>query len=528
MSEYGLRPGSAEIQSAGPITFGPAGILFLADNASARVLAVDVADPGPASAAEPFDLADVDARIGSYLGCEADDVDIRDMAVHPVSRNVYLSVQRGRGEGGQAVLVRIDVPDGTVTDVPLGQVPVAEAVIGDAPAEDDERQDVTLGQGEEVTFSGRTIRILRRPIRTSTITDMVYVGGDTGTLLVAGLSNEEFSSRLRQIPFPFGAGVTGSSLEIFHVSHGKWETAAPIRTFVAFDGGASILASYTCTPVVHFSLADLVPGAKVVGRTVAELGAMNQPLDIVSFTEDGEQYLLVSNTSHGLIKIAGRDIAGQEPLTTAEGAGRRAPGDQGPAGYFPAGQPERRLRARAAGRRGRPASPALAEDRLAVADPFQWAALCRAAFCRAAPSGPRASEPPGRGRRRVVALRRRRLHPAARPGSRRGRPGPSRPGRIRRPGRGRPRPPRPGRAEWTVPRHGRAADPRRRRRVLRAALSLRGRHQLHRRRRRRDRRHPDPAPAGAAGRHRGAWPSTRPRPRSRATCSGSTSGSRRR
>ena len=162
MSEYGLRQGSAEIQSAGPITFGPAGILFLADNASARVLAVDVADPGPASAAEPFDLADVDARIGSYLGCEADDVDIRDMAVHPVSRNVYLSVQRGRGEGGQAVLVRIDVPDGTVTDVPLGQVPVAEAMIGDAPAEDDERQDVTLGQGEEVTYGGRTIRILRR------------------------------------------------------------------------------------------------------------------------------------------------------------------------------------------------------------------------------------------------------------------------------------------------------------------------------------------------------------------------------
>ena len=46
MSEYGLRPGSADVQYAGPITFGPAGILFLADNGSARVLAVDVADPG--------------------------------------------------------------------------------------------------------------------------------------------------------------------------------------------------------------------------------------------------------------------------------------------------------------------------------------------------------------------------------------------------------------------------------------------------------------------------------------------------
>ncbi len=319
MSEYGLRPGSAQLQMAGPITFGPAGILFLADNGLARVFAVDVADPGPAAGPEPFDLTDVDLRIGSYLGCEAGQVDIRDMAVHPESHNVYLSVQRGRGDAGQSVLMRISVPDGAVTDVPLDGVLVAEAAIGDAPAEDDERQDVTIPsgeQGEEVTFGGRTIRILRRPIRTSTVTDMVYLDGDPGVLLVAGLSNEEFSSRLRRIPFPFGDDVTASSLEIFHVSHGKWETAAPIRTFVPYDGGASILASYTCTPVVHFPLASLVPGAKVVGRTVAELGAMNQPLDMVSFTDQGEEYLLVANTSHGLIKIACRDIDDQEPLTT--------------------------------------------------------------------------------------------------------------------------------------------------------------------------------------------------------------------
>jgi hypothetical protein len=321
MSDYGLRPGSAELHSAGPITFGPAGILFLADNASARVLAVDVADRGRAAGPEPFDLADVDARIASYLGCEAGDVDIRDLAVHPVSHNVYLSVQRGRGEAGRAVLVRIDVPDGTVTDVPLGEVPMAEMAIGDAPGEDDQRQDVTLptgDEGEELTYGGRTIRILRRPIRTSTVTDMAYVEGDPGTLLVTGLSNEEFSSRLRRIPFPFGADddAAGNSLEIFHVSHGKWETAAPIRTFVPYEGGTSILASYTCTPLVHFGLADLTPGTKVVGRTVADLGNMNQPLDMVSFHAEGEEYLLVANTSHGLIKIACRDIDGQAPLTT--------------------------------------------------------------------------------------------------------------------------------------------------------------------------------------------------------------------
>jgi hypothetical protein len=228
---------------------------------------------------------------------------------------VYLSVQRGRGDAAQPVLVRIGRLDGSITDVPLDDVPVAEVAIGDAPAEDDERLDITLpldDEGEDLQVGDRTIRILRQPIRTSTVTDMAYV---SGALLVAGLSNEEFSSRLRRIPFPFSDAVTGSSLEIFHVSHGKWETAAPIRTFVPYDGGTSILASYTCTPVVYFPLADLQDGAKAVGRTVAELGAVNQPLDMVSFTQDGQEYLLVANSAHGLVKIACRDIDGQSPLT---------------------------------------------------------------------------------------------------------------------------------------------------------------------------------------------------------------------
>jgi hypothetical protein len=66
---------------------------------------------------------------------------------------------------------------------------------------------------------------------------------------------------------------------------------------------------------VHFPLADLKPGAKVVGRTVAELGAVNQPLDMVSFAQDGLESLLVANSSHGMVKIAGRDIDVQPGLT---------------------------------------------------------------------------------------------------------------------------------------------------------------------------------------------------------------------
>jgi hypothetical protein len=315
MGEYGLLVGKADIRSAGPIAFGPEGILFLADNAAARIVAAQVNDPGPQADQEPFDVEQVDLSVASYLGCDPDDVAIRDLAVHPTSQNVYLSVQRGYGDEGRAVLVRVNRLDASVADVSLDGVPMAETALADAPAEDDERLDVTLpmdDEGEELQVGERTIRILRRPIRTSTITDMAYVDGH---LLVAGLSNEEFSSKLRRIPFPFTDQVADNNLEIFHVSHGKWETAAPIRAFVPYEGGRSILASYTCTPVVHFPLADLVPGTKTVGRTVAELGPVNQPLDMVSFERDDEEYLLVANSAHGLVKIACRDIDRQAALT---------------------------------------------------------------------------------------------------------------------------------------------------------------------------------------------------------------------
>ena len=144
---------------------------------------------------------------------------------------------------------------------------------------------------------------------------MAYVDG---TLLVAGASNEEFSSTLRRIPFPFEASPRTNSLEIYHVSHGQYETASPLRTLVPYGGGTSILASYTCTPVVQFALADLKPGTLARGKTVADLGAMNTPVDMVAYSRQGDEYLLVSNIRHPLMKIACRDIDQQGPLTAPQ------------------------------------------------------------------------------------------------------------------------------------------------------------------------------------------------------------------
>ena len=368
MSEFGLGPGRVNLRSAGPITFGPAGILFLADNAAATVFAVDVADPGPAGGSEPFDL-DERRRAGRRRSWAASPATSSSGTWRSTRCRTTCTCRSSAATAtrpspcwcGSAAL------DGAIADVPLDDVPVAAVAIGDAPAKTTSGWTSRCRSATRARRSSSAIgrsALLRQPIRTSTVTDMAYVDG---ALLVAGLSNEEFSLQAAADPVP-----------LQRRGHRQQPGDLPRLARQVGDGGAdphvralrrrpSILASYTCTPVVHFPLADLTDGAKAVGRTVAELGAVNQPLDMVSFAQDGEEYLLVANTAHGLVKIACRDIDGQSPLTEPQRAGRRAPGDQGPAGDPPPGQPGRQLRAGPAVRRRGPSAPAFAEDRVAVA-----------------------------------------------------------------------------------------------------------------------------------------------------------------
>jgi hypothetical protein len=315
MTENGLQVGTPGLESVGPIAFGPDDVLFVADNVSANIFALDVADDGDTGSVDAFDLDDIDTKLASLLGCNVDDVIIRDLAVHPSTHNIYVSVMRGRGDAGIPVIAKIDHRDGSASTLSLDNIAFSQVAITDAPSEDDERTDTQFAEapeGEVLEIRGHTLRLARPPARTATVTDMAYVDG---MLVVAGMSNEEFSSTLRRIPFPFTGEVSENNLEIFHVSHGKWETAAPIRTFVPYQSGESILASYTCTPLVHFSLADMASGTQAQGRTVAELGPMNQPLDIVAFDQGGSEYLLIAHSTHPLMKIACADIDSQEALT---------------------------------------------------------------------------------------------------------------------------------------------------------------------------------------------------------------------
>jgi len=127
------------------------------------------------------------------------------------------------------------------------------------------------------------------------------------TVVVAGLSNEEFSSNLRVIPYPFVSSVapSGAGIEIFHTAHGAYETNAPVRTFVPYKiaGETYILAAYTCTPLVKIPVRALKAGSQVTGTTIAEMGPGNSPLDMIAYRKDGHDYLLIANSARGVVRL---------------------------------------------------------------------------------------------------------------------------------------------------------------------------------------------------------------------------------
>ncbi len=287
--------GNPDVKHAGVMAFGPEGVLFLGDSKSGAVFALDVADNAAGSDSEPIRLNSIDQKVAQMLGAASDQVMFNDLAVHPKSKNVYLSVSRGRGDDAQPALLRVH-QSGKIEEVRLDKIRYSKADVSNAPAEDAKDR------------RGRSLR-------TQAITDLSFADGH---VYVAGLSNEEFASNLRRIPFPFKDKMAASSVEIYHGAHGKYETHAPIRTFMHYelDEEPHILAAYTCTPLVAFPTKALDDADHVKGKTVAELGSGNRPLDILSFKGgDEKEYILLSNSNRTLMKIDPQDIPKTDAIT---------------------------------------------------------------------------------------------------------------------------------------------------------------------------------------------------------------------
>ncbi|HKD05649.1 MAG TPA: hypothetical protein VKB79_07090 [Bryobacteraceae bacterium] len=276
----GLKSGKLELKSAGALAFGPDGVLFVGDSIGGSIAAIDTNDKVNAKSVPVLNVENLDAKIAAIVGIPADQLVINDMKVNPASKNVYISAARGKGPDAQPLIVKLDA-QGNLSSLSLDNVKFAQIALADAP---------------ESNPSAR-----QNP-RTVTITDMNYVNGN---LLVAGMSNEEWSSALRSFPVPFRNAEPGTQVQIWHDSHGRYETASPVRTFVPFNisGQQYVIAAYTCTPLVKIPVSDLKAGAKVKGQTIADLGAGNQPLDMVPYRKNGKDFILVANSAFGLLKV---------------------------------------------------------------------------------------------------------------------------------------------------------------------------------------------------------------------------------
>ncbi|HEV8147305.1 MAG TPA: hypothetical protein VGP79_13025 [Bryobacteraceae bacterium] len=287
----GLTAGKVELKSAGALAFGPDGILFIGDALGATVFAIDTEDRTAPKSVEKIDIRGVNQKIADLLGTAADQIVINDVAINPISKKVYLSVSRGRGPDAVPVILRTD-STGKISQVSLTNVRHSMATLPN-PAESKE-------------VRGRNQRL-------EAITDMAYADG---RVFIAGLSNEEFSSNLRSIPYPFEQVTKGANIEIYHGSHGRFETNSPVRTFLPYtiDNQKFLLAAYTCTPLVKISIDDLKAGSKVKGTTIAELGNRNSPLDMIAYKKDGHDFILMANSSRGVMKLQADKLGGFQPI----------------------------------------------------------------------------------------------------------------------------------------------------------------------------------------------------------------------
>lgn len=280
----GLKKGTPEIKSITALAFGPNGTLFVGDPAGAKIYAIATGDTKPAGK-DDVKLENVGEKIASMIGVPKGQAKIEDMKVNPASGNIYLAVTRGQGAQAAPIVLKLN-REGQLSEFALKDVAFASVDLPSANVRN----------------------------RTEAITSLGFIDGK---VVVAGLSNEEFASTLRSFPYPFTGEGSVAGVQIFHGAHGKFETNAPIRTFTSYkvDDQENVVAAYTCTPLVKIPVNELKPGAKVSGTTIAELGNRNRPLDMIVYSKDGKDFILMANSARGVMKIPAEQFAKASPIT---------------------------------------------------------------------------------------------------------------------------------------------------------------------------------------------------------------------
>jgi len=293
------------------LAFGPDGVMFAADGHEVSITALQLGEQMADGVPGTKDVPAIDQKIAALLGTDVANLLITDMVVDPKTRNTYISVMRGVGASAEPVLFRVDGA-ATIEVISLEEVHYSRIGVPNPPPPE---TPLVLTDGRSIPVSNYPDQVDPQGLMgVQTITHMAFIDG---RLYVSGLSNEEFASKMRVIPYPFKTADEGTSVEIYHASHGQLETFSPVFTFVPYeiDGEPSIVASYLCTPLVKFPISALKPGSKVRGTTIAEFGNRNRPIDMIVYEKEGEDFILLSNNQRGVMKVPTAHFAGAEPIT---------------------------------------------------------------------------------------------------------------------------------------------------------------------------------------------------------------------
>ncbi len=289
-----INASAAEIKSISRLAAGPDDILFVADWKTARVHAINLPQAAQKPAGAAFNILDLEALLSKQVGGAK--ITVEDMVVRPGTAEVYVAVSYGAAKTPALFVVtsdqkarRVDLKAATSTSI----------VLRDAPT-------------SNYNFWRDT------PERSLTVTDMKWREGE---LFIAGLSNQEFSSTLRRIKYPFDSRQSIMSVEIYHTGHNLIETRAPIRamSFATLGGEPHLVAAYTCTPIVIIPLHELKDGAHIRGKTIAELGYGNTPADMIAHTRTDqgktEDFLMLVNFERGtsIIPVSELEAARARP-----------------------------------------------------------------------------------------------------------------------------------------------------------------------------------------------------------------------
>lgn len=296
-----------DIRFAGALEFAEDGTLFVGDNLNGAIYAFEIPEEANDLEIVPSSIANIDARIAELLGVGAGAIEINDIAAHPVSNDVYISVTRIGNLVSQPAIVVVSQDQ----SLSLLDLSVLEF----------QRQELNEFPDGEITFNGRSggmgpamPRDLAKtavPLNTLAIMDMEFYQGE---LFVAGVATDNFLSSLRRMSYPFDGTQGVANVEMYHIAHDQYESRAPIRAMSVqeIDGEPQLVAAYTCSPIVLVPLSDIQDGARISARTIMDYGN-GQPLDMIAYNHqspfggEAQPMLFVTSNSRSpqLIPISG-------------------------------------------------------------------------------------------------------------------------------------------------------------------------------------------------------------------------------